>query len=365
MYLASIQIRNFQSLRDLDLHFSAEPTVLVGETNVGKSAVIRALRTVLSIPRGSSFITDGEQTCTIKLLLVGPDGAYDITYEKKRGGGTKLGLLTPTKTNEWQAVTSLPDEIRALGLSGLVLDDTTTVSVNIAGQLDDVFLLKGSQAVTAAKVLARISTVDRIHQGLKAVATDTTRLKTEQTAVMKSLAAAEQQVRKYSRLPELSEDLSDLSLIRGAAEELSQKIDKMSIPRLNTAVGVWSAIEKFNPALQQEGLASIAAKALAGFSFVEKLQRGVVKIVALQGVKEKLLGLEQPPSVEQISQSISLLKEAREKKSKMARLMQEVFMELALQIEASEESLRVKKKEMEEKFPACPTCHRPWENAHV
>lgn len=365
MYLDSIQIQNFQSIHNLSLKFGAEPTVLVGETNVGKSALIRAIRTVLSIPRGNSFITDKASSCSITLNLIGADGLYSIAYEKRRGGGTKLALTTPNRSHEWQAVTNLPDEVKALGLSGLVLDDTTTVSVNIASQLDDVFLLKSSQAVTAAKVLARISTVDRIHQGLKAVATDTTRLKTEQSSVVKSLASVELQLKKYSRVPELVDIFSDVSEIRVAAESLSQKLEQMNVLRLNSAIRIWSVVEKLDPSSEMGELTSIRDKVVSVVEKTALMKKGVLKIDSFKRGSEKLKALELPVSTEEISQAVALLKEVQKRKAIMAQLIQEVHMHLALGIEAKEELLRATKKEMEEKFPACPTCNRPWDHTHV
>lgn len=46
MYLAELTIKNFRKLRDAKLKFQPGLNVLVGPNNVGKSAVVDALRTL-------------------------------------------------------------------------------------------------------------------------------------------------------------------------------------------------------------------------------------------------------------------------------------------------------------------------------
>ncbi|MFJ9532647.1 ATP-dependent nuclease [Herbaspirillum sp. NPDC101396] len=48
MYLAELRIQNFRKLRDATLHFQAGLNVIVGANNVGKSAVVDALRALLA-----------------------------------------------------------------------------------------------------------------------------------------------------------------------------------------------------------------------------------------------------------------------------------------------------------------------------
>lgn len=48
MYLAELTIKNFRKLRDTKLKFQPGLNVLVGPNNVGKSAVVDALRTLLA-----------------------------------------------------------------------------------------------------------------------------------------------------------------------------------------------------------------------------------------------------------------------------------------------------------------------------
>ncbi|QYJ75318.1 AAA family ATPase [Shewanella sp. FJAT-52076] len=48
MYLAELNIKNFRKLQNATLKFQPGLNVLVGPNNVGKSAVVDALRTLLA-----------------------------------------------------------------------------------------------------------------------------------------------------------------------------------------------------------------------------------------------------------------------------------------------------------------------------
>src|ERR1700694_813456 len=50
MYLAKISVKNFRRLKDVTLEFVPGLNVLVGPNNVGKTAVVDALRSLLAGP---------------------------------------------------------------------------------------------------------------------------------------------------------------------------------------------------------------------------------------------------------------------------------------------------------------------------
>jgi energy-coupling factor transporter ATP-binding protein EcfA2 len=63
--LNRVHISHFQSLRDVDLELQPV-TVVIGESDLGKSALIRALISLFRNRPGSSFITFGERLCVVE-----------------------------------------------------------------------------------------------------------------------------------------------------------------------------------------------------------------------------------------------------------------------------------------------------------
>ena len=69
--ITRILLRNFQRHRKLDIRFG-RVTTLIGPTDSGKSAIIRALRWVMTNnPRGNSFVKHGAKKCSVTIWADG------------------------------------------------------------------------------------------------------------------------------------------------------------------------------------------------------------------------------------------------------------------------------------------------------
>ena len=66
--LNRLRIRNFQSLEDIDLELG-QFTVIIGESDTGKSAIIRALKYALINKVGTGFIRHGEKQAAVELTF--------------------------------------------------------------------------------------------------------------------------------------------------------------------------------------------------------------------------------------------------------------------------------------------------------
>lgn len=80
-----MHIKNFQIHTDLVVVFSEDITTIVGDTDHGKSSVMRALRWVCTNkPTGEDFITWGADTCEVTLWVDG----HSITRRRGKGSNT-------------------------------------------------------------------------------------------------------------------------------------------------------------------------------------------------------------------------------------------------------------------------------------
>ncbi|AYO30533.1 hypothetical protein D2962_07770 [Biomaibacter acetigenes] len=69
-YIKSIKLVNFQSHKNTEISLDEGLTVILGPTDQGKSAIIRALKWVLyNEPRGTDFITVGCKYCRVTLEM--------------------------------------------------------------------------------------------------------------------------------------------------------------------------------------------------------------------------------------------------------------------------------------------------------
>lgn len=150
-----LSVKNFQSLKEIDLNFGAF-TVILGASSSGKSAIVRSLRTLVSNARGSSFTTRGEKTTvialdsellTVRLERSGSAGSYTLIDNGAEAVFTKLGGATPAAISERLRVPPVD----------------SAGSLHFAEQFDRPFLLDESGA-TVARVLGELTNVNLIFE---------------------------------------------------------------------------------------------------------------------------------------------------------------------------------------------------------
>ena len=67
-----LRIKNFQKHKRIDVEFDPHVTSIVGPSDCGKSALIRALRwVVFNKPSGTEFIRSGEEKCSVRVEIEG------------------------------------------------------------------------------------------------------------------------------------------------------------------------------------------------------------------------------------------------------------------------------------------------------
>jgi len=147
--IESIEIENYQSLRSVKLELGAVTTI-VGPSDVGKSAFVRAVRAVLLNQRGDEFVSHGANKCRVTLgTEQGPirwERANSTSYLLPDGRDfTKLAGTVPEEAAEVMGITEVPFE------SGRVL-------LNIQSQFGLPFLIAGG--ATSSRFLGKLSGID-------------------------------------------------------------------------------------------------------------------------------------------------------------------------------------------------------------
>ena len=67
-----LRIKNFQKHKSIDIEFDEHVTSIVGPSDTGKSALIRALKWVCSNkPNGNDFIRQGSKKCSVRVEVNG------------------------------------------------------------------------------------------------------------------------------------------------------------------------------------------------------------------------------------------------------------------------------------------------------
>ena len=208
--LTNLTLRNFQCHRKLEVPLS-QITTIVGSSDAGKSAVVRALNYVcLNNLRGTSFITHGKDKCAVILE------ADDQTIQRVK---TKTSNTYATETNEYAAVSSeVPPEIAKILNIG---------EINIANQHDPLFWfsLTSGQLAKELNAIADIAWVDRV---LQVSVSDLRRLNAELDVTTSRITELETEAKANEWVLQADEILQKLEAYETRCTEIAQATHKLT-----------------------------------------------------------------------------------------------------------------------------------------
>ena len=216
--IKSLKLINFQSHKESQINFDEGLTVILGQTDQGKSSIIRALKWVLyNEPRGTDFITAGCKLCRVMLEM--EDGSLII---RERDGQRNRYILK--KDGEEQIFegfgNSVPLEIiRAHGIPKIYIDRDATSAVNLAEQLEAPFLISESGS-NRAKALGRLVGIHIIDAAQRTTLKDLVDAQQQHKLLDKDITTLKDELQSYKDIKVLAEKISCL---KETLENLKQK----------------------------------------------------------------------------------------------------------------------------------------------
>lgn len=203
--MLTLKIKDFQSIKEAQVKVSGF-TVLVGRSNLGKSALVRAFRAATSNAPGDSFVRHGAKYSEVQI-----DGP-DFTIEWRKGSG-----YNDFKVNgeDFYSVGAggVPQPIIDLGFKKLsLLGGKEELEVQVTDQFQPLFLLDAPGSVSAA-ALADAERADQL------------RLCQELAEKKRRDVRSEKKVREK----DLDQVVKDLATLEGLhLDELELKISSLS-----------------------------------------------------------------------------------------------------------------------------------------
>ncbi|OAT85752.1 ATP-binding protein [Desulfotomaculum copahuensis] len=208
MRITGLLLENFQSHARSELHLSPGLTVIAGESDRGKSAIIRALRWLFfNEPRGTEFVRAGESECRVTAVF--DDGTRLI---RERSVTRNRNRYIISRPGEEERIFEgfgheIPAEVIALhGVRPVELDADLKLVLNLAGQLDPPFLLADPGGVKA-RAIGRLHGVHLVDAALRDTVQDIARQQKEAQRLEEEIAGLGEQLKEYDDLPVLAERL--------------------------------------------------------------------------------------------------------------------------------------------------------------
>lgn len=329
MPVKSLSVKNFQSLKKITLDLKPF-TVIVGKSDSGKSALVRAISAALFNTSGNDYITWGEKECLVQIIS---DGNL-IEYKKGSSPSYKIN------SERFSAIGRGPFiGVEKLGFRE-ISNEGAKIRPQISTQYDPPFLISDAfSPQIVASILGVLSDSIKVSSAKKMAETDLRAVTSElnykekdidstKTSLIESRVALSKFTAEFAPIHKLWEE--NLQLLK-KLESLGPTITKYeSLSR--DVLGLESSLSQFHgiPPLK-ESLSLLSNKASTHSSIedrykiivllesaIRKLEESLATILGvIEDLKKKFMDLEKSYSV------FAVLEKARGLKAEVVKFEQE------------------------------------------
>lgn len=225
-YIKKVILENFQSHKYTEMEFDSSLNVIVGPSDQGKSAIIRALKWALyNEPSGDFFIREGERECSVTIIF------SDNTKIKRYRSKSKNSYYLYDQYGKEKIFegfgTQIPQEIvEATSIRKVPLDSGQTSSINIGEQLEGPFLLSEKNS-TRANAIGRLVGVHIVDDALKDTLKDIRNLNIKKKSYEETLEVLYVNLEDYAYLEDLINRIKELDEIKQSIYNNRQKLEKL------------------------------------------------------------------------------------------------------------------------------------------
>lgn len=210
------RVQNFQSLREVDLDLGPF-TCIVGPSNSGKSALLRALRALALNVSSPSIVTHGAKTATVEATL-----ADEVRIELERGKAVSTYTVGEVGNPDGDAVYPKSNK----GVPDLITQALKLGELNFAFQFDRPYLLADPPS-KAAQALGELTNVTVIYDAVR----EANRRRLEVSSRLKvrraDQEALEQRALVYVGLKDRKKLLGRIRKEYDAVSEISAEADRL------------------------------------------------------------------------------------------------------------------------------------------
>lgn len=213
--IKAVHLLGFQSHVNTLIDLSGGLTVLTGETDSGKTAIIRAIRWVtLGEPSGEDFVNKAVGSTTVTLIMANGDAIV----KTRKSGKTSYQIKYADGVETTYEKAEVPEEVQEItGIKATAFADFET-TLNFAYQLEQPFLL-GHTASTGAKVLGKLAGTESVDAALGKANKETIGIRNERNRTLKNAAILEEKLVGYQDVEAVEATLNDAQSIIAAVEQ--------------------------------------------------------------------------------------------------------------------------------------------------
>jgi AAA domain len=331
--MVEIEILNFQSIEHVKFRIDGF-TVLVGKSNIGKSAVIRAIQCALTGAAGTDFVRHGPgcdrrsrgvKKCKCHSEVRIRTSKIDLTWKKGDAINRYAVLLPGEKESKvYDKIGQGTPEFLQPEFSPVKVGSGPPELVQVSEQFDPIFLLNQSGNVVA-DVLSDVAHLDQINSAMGLVSKDRKSHMTTRKVREKDILALNKSLGAYEGLDDALDDVARAEQDYAAIQGASDALDKLEGFRVR-ASALWESLRALKAAVTPpepdgEALEEVSRKAVRASALYDTLKTKAILIRRLRGVGEITLpnksALEE--TLGRASQMASWLQRLRDFKVRLGR----------------------------------------------
>lgn len=218
-----IEIINFQSHANTKLDFDEGVNVIIGPSDSGKTAVIRALKWIFfNEPSGTDIIKKGEDSAKVTLKL---NTGFKIIRGRSKSKNYYEIISPENETQRFEGFgLNVPQEI--IDLTGINKIDLGNMkkSLNIAEQLESPFLITESPSIKA-NALGKLAGVDIIDKALGNLSKDIYEINSDRKSIEKEIKDQEDILKNFEYLKDEKVKIERLEYIFNQVDEYTSKLN--------------------------------------------------------------------------------------------------------------------------------------------
>ncbi len=233
-YIKEVILKNFQSHKETQLEFVNGLNTIIGESDKGKSAVIRGIKWVLlNEPQGNGMVREGTSEASVSLLL--NDGTKITRGKKLSGKKTITSKNTYTieypdgniSTNE-NFGGDVPQEVlNACGIKILKIDKDLTEIPNFSFQLEAPFLVSSNGAIRS-KTIGKLINANLFDAAIRDIKNDVSDLGRKTKEKSKDYEILNEKLKEYDTLEEEEKNLKEIEKSITSYENIQSTIEKLN-----------------------------------------------------------------------------------------------------------------------------------------
>jgi hypothetical protein len=246
--VVKIEIKNFQSIAHETIEIDGF-SALVGRSNIGKSAIVRAIKAALSGSPVDSYVRhdincpriNGAKSCKCFCSVHIKAEGLDLLWEK----GDTINQYTYNKTKYTVVGRGTPDFLTQ-DFAPVKLGDEKEI-IQISDQFKPIFILDKSGTVVA-DVLSDVAKLNQINVAMRMVEKDRRDASATRKVREEDLAVLKASLLRYDGLDDVVKRVSDLEVLDQQTEKISIQIKQLEsfIEALFDVVGRIKSLEGIN-----------------------------------------------------------------------------------------------------------------------